>query len=377
MATRRRFLAITASGAAVGGLPALRAMAAGVPGVGSQGAGSAEAGTPGAGSPGAGHSGAGGPAGGDAAISSWRGRALGAAASMTLVHPDRGYARATIARCVDEIERLEAIFSLYRPDSALVRLNDTGHLDDPPGELVELLSFALALARRSGGAFDPTVQPLYQLYAGHFARPGADPRGPAAAAIAATLAGVGHEAVVLDAATIRLQRPRMAITLNGVAQGFITDRVGALLRRAGFDKVLIDIGEALAIGHHADGRAWRAAIADPVQPGRTLFELALGSDPGQLPALATSSGGGTRFGPDTPLHHLLDPRSGTSAGHYAAVSVAASRATLADGLSTALSVVPPASAAPLLASWPEARAWFVDDEGRVSAAGTGADARVV
>ena len=127
MATRRRFLAIAASSAAVAGLPALSAAA------------------------------------GDPAISTWRGTALGALTSMTLVHPDRGHARATIARCVDEIERLEAIFSLYRPDSALVRLNDTGHLDDPPGELVELLSFALALARRSGGAFDPTVQPLWML----------------------------------------------------------------------------------------------------------------------------------------------------------------------------------------------------------------------
>ena len=345
MATRRRFLAIAASSAAVAGLPAPRAAAAGA------------------------------PSAGDPAISAWRGTALGAAASMTLVHADREHARATIARCVDEIERLEAIFSLYRPDSALVRLNEAGRLDDPPSELVELLSFALALARRSGGAFDPTVQPLYRLYAEHFARPGADPGGPAAAAIAATLAAVDHEAVELEAARIRLQRPRMAITLNGVAQGFITDRVGVLLRRAGFENVLIDIGEALAIGHRADGREWRAAIADPMQPGNTLFELALGSDPGRLPALATSSGRGTRFGPGTQLHHLLDPHGGASAGHYAAVSVAAPRATLADGLSTALSIVPPASAASLLASWPDARAWFVDDEGRVSAAGAGADAR--
>ena len=257
-----------------------------------------------------------------------------------------------------------------------MRLNRAGELDDPPSELVELLSFALALARRSGGAFDPTVQPLYRLYAEHFARPGADPGGPSPAAIAATLAAVDHQAVELDAALIRLQRPRMAITLNGVAQGFITDRVGAVLRRAGFENVLIDIGEALAIGHRADGREWRAAIADPAQPRRTLFELAMGENPGRLPALATSSGRGTRFAEGSRLHHLLDPHSGGSAGHHAAVSVAAPGATLADGLSTALSIVPPAQASSLLASWPDARAWFVDAAGGVSAAGGGADARI-
>ncbi len=341
MTTRRRFLAIAASSAAFAGLPPLRAAAADLP-----------------------------------ASSVWRGTALGAAASMTLVHPDRALARATIARCVDEIARLETIFSLYRSDSALVRLNRDGRLDEPPGELVELLSFALALARRSGGAFDPTVQPLYRLYADHFARPGAEPEGPPPAEIAAVLASVDHEAVEVEAASIALRRPRMAITLNGVAQGFVTDRVGALLRRAGFENVLIDIGEALAIGRRADGREWRAAVADPVQPGHMLFELAMGGDPGRLPALATSSGSGTRFGPATRLHHLLDPRSGGSADHHAAVSVAAPQATLADGLSTALSIVPPAQAASLLASWPEARAWFVDAAGRVSTEGAGADGRI-
>src|SRR5690606_20625021 len=130
----------------------------------------------------------------------------------------------------------------------------------------------------------------------------------------------------------------MAITLNGVAQGFITDRVGGLLRSAGFDNVLVDIGEALALGRHADGAPWRAAIADPLGGNRHLFELEIGNTPGALPALATSAGSGTRFGESARLHHLLDPRTGTSASHHAGVTVAATRATLADGLSTTLSV---------------------------------------
>src|SRR5690606_7486502 len=140
--------------------------------------------------------------------------------------PDRDFARATIDRCVAEIDRLESIFSLYRPQSALVRLNAAGTLVQPPVELVELLSFALALARRSEGAFDPTVQPLYRLLAEHFAQPGATPAGPDARAIGRVLESVGHRHVELDAALVRLHRPGMAVTLNGVAQGFITDRVG-------------------------------------------------------------------------------------------------------------------------------------------------------
>ncbi len=285
MLNRRRFLSIAASCAVAGSLPASLAFA--VPAT----------------SP-----------------SVWKGVAMGALASMTLVHPDRAHAQAMIARCVAEVERLEAVFSLYRPDSALSRLNATGVLDSPPSELVELLSFSLSLAQASHGAFDPTVQPR-----------------------------------------------SAAITLNGVAQGFVTDRVADLLLANGFGNVLIDLGEGRALGHRPDGGAWRAAVANPAEPSRTLFDLELGSERGQSPALATSGGYGTRFGPDPLLHHLLDPRTGRSANHYASVSVAAARATLADGLSTTLSIVPPTHRDPLLARYPSARAWFVDSAGHVIA----------
>jgi thiamine biosynthesis lipoprotein len=96
-----------------------------------------------------------------APVSVWKGTALGALASLTLVHSDRALARASIASCVAEIARLESIFSLYRADSALSRLNVQGELRDPPHELVELLGIAATLASLSDGAFDPTIQPLF------------------------------------------------------------------------------------------------------------------------------------------------------------------------------------------------------------------------
>jgi len=294
----------------------------------------------------------------------WKGTAMGALASMTLLHPDRATARALIARCVGEIERLEAVFSLYRPDSSLSRLNAAGVLREPPLELVELLSQSLELARASGGAFDPTVQPLYRLYAEHFARPGAPARGPSPQAIAAVLPSVGYGGVDLRPDLIRL-RPGMAITLNGIAQGYVTDRVADLLRAAGLANLMVDLGEARAHGRSASGDPWCAVVADPRSPQRTLFELALGDRAGALPALATSAALGTVFGPDPRVNHLFDPATGRSANRYLSVSVAAPRAAVADGLSTALSVLPRTRAAALLAAYPSARAWLVDASGRV------------
>ncbi len=334
MLNRRRFLSIAASCAVMGSMPMRLALA------------------------------------GSAAVPAptvWKGVAMGAVASMTLVHPDRAHAQAMIARCVAEVERLEAVFSLYRPDSAISRLNATGMLDSPPSELVELLSFSLSLAQSSNGAFDPTVQPLLRLYFDHFAAPGAAPGGPSAQAVSQARQLVGFADVEVSADRIRLGRAAGAITLNGIAQGFVTDRVADLLLANGFDNVLIDLGEGRALGRRPDGKPWRAAIADPTDPARTLFELPLGSDAGQSPALATSGGYGTRFGLDPLVHHLMDPRTGRSANYYASVAVTAPRATLADGLSTTLSVVPPAGRSSLLASYPAASAWFVDRKGAVTA----------
>lgn len=317
---------------------------------------------------------AGARAGAAAEAVAWRGTAMGALASMTLVHSDREKAQALVQRCIDEIRRLESVFSLYRADSSLSRLNAAGELRDPPVELVELMSQSLDLARSSGGAFDPTVQPLYRLYAAHFALPDASATGPSAAAISATLRNVGFAGVELRADHIRLRRPGMGITLNGIAQGFVTDRVADLLRDAGLVNLMIDLGEARAHGRSARGDAWRAAIADPRQPQSVLLELPLGEDAGALPALATSAGYGTAFGTDPRIHHLFDPGTGRSVNRYLSVSVAAPRAAMADGLSTALSVMPPERAARLLADYPSVRAWFVQPDGEVTVLGRGARA---
>ncbi|HLS80371.1 MAG TPA: FAD:protein FMN transferase [Steroidobacter sp.] len=293
----------------------------------------------------------------------WRGTVLGAPASMTLVHADRALARAAIDDCVEEIARLETIFSLYRANSAITRLNARGELHAPPHELVELLSFALALSVQSRGAFDPTVQPLYRLYAEHFANAEAAASGPSSDKIAQALGSVDYTAVETRPDRIRLRRPNMGITLNGVAQGYITDRVTDRLRAAGFDDVLIDLGEARALGRRADGRAWRAAVRDPRDATRTLFELPLGGARGAASALATSAGQGTQFGADPRIHHLFDPRTGRSANYYLSVSVIAPRATIADGLSTALSVTQPAAAQALFAAYPSVRAYLLAPDG--------------
>ncbi len=278
----------------------------------------------------------------------WSGIALGAAAEIVLYDPDASRARRLIARSVAEIDRLEDVFSLYRPESAISRLNRDGWLGVPPLELVALLAEARSYSERTEVAFDVTVQPLWRLYATHFARPGADPRGPAEAEHANAQALVDYRAIEIKPAEVRFARRGMAITLNGIAQGYITDRVATLLQDAGMGDVLLDIGEVRALGRHPDGRPWHVGLRRAAEPETVARTVALTDR-----AVATSAGIASPFDASGRHHHLFDPATGRPAQAAGQVSVIAPRATMADALSTALAVSSPARAAAFAARFPE------------------------
>ncbi len=260
---------------------------------------------------------------GGAPLRRWKGVALGASASITIAHED---APRLIGKALAEIARLEAVFSLYRKDSALSRLNAEGVLALPPFELLELLSICDAVHDLSGGAFDPTVQPLWALYAERHAAG----RHPSEAEIAEARRRCGWSSVRLSPEVIELRQPGSQLTLNGIAQGYIADKIAALLRAEGVRDVLVDMGEMVALGRQPDGTAWRIGLADPDDPERAREHRRLSDR-----AIATSAPLGTAFDAGNAVGHILDPRTGRPGGRWRQVSVIAKKAAYADGLSTA------------------------------------------
>ncbi len=256
----------------------------------------------------------------------WKGRALGADASITMAnpHPER-----LIAVVRDELERLERIFSLYRSDSTLVTLNRHGRLSDPPPELLEALTLCGGIYDRTGGAFDPTVQSLWQLY-GDWIKQGKVPR---AAQISATMKRVGWQLVSTSPRSIRL-RSGAQLTLNGIAQGYIADRVADLIRNEGLNNVLINTGEIVALGPRPDSRPWIVGLALP--PANEIVHRKVELNDA---ALATSEPLGTTFDQMGAIGHIIDPRTGYPTSAWRQVSVSAKDAATADGLSTAFSVM--------------------------------------
>lgn len=280
-------------------------------------------------------------------VFTWRGTALGAEASLTFHHVSESEGQSLVRRIKEEIQRLERVFSLYRADSTISLLNSSGQIDDPPLDLIRLLSQARSVSEYSGGAFDVTVQPLWQAYAAHFRSHDANASRPSSSTIESALELVGYAGIDIGSRAIALRKPGMALTLNGIAQGYITDRIADLLHAEGLRHVLIDLGEIRALDNHPQGRPWSIGLQDPVRLGGITEVIDIENQ-----AVATSAGSGTRFDDQGLHHHIFNPHSGLSSGLYNSLSVAGKRATLADALSTGLYNLEPDDARDALAHFP-------------------------
>ncbi|EDY81519.1 ApbE family [Verrucomicrobiia bacterium DG1235] len=275
-------------------------------------------------------------------LTQWRGIVLGAEATIQLHCKDATEGKAVLEKCVSEIQRLERIFSLYDEQSSLSRLNQTKQLQHAPNELIDLIATSKQFGSATNGVFDITIHPLIKSYRAHFKNEGQGlPEG-----LDEILKSVDYRKVELFGSRIRLQHPQAAITLNGIAQGYITDKIAELLLANGIGHTLIDLGEKRALGPHPTGRAWNLGLANRFGV-HNVVEL-------DNRSLSSSGGYGTIFDSSGKHHHLIDPRTGLSVNHHASVHVVADSATTADALSTALATCSLDETASIEAKFPQA-----------------------
>lgn len=281
---------------------------------------------------------------------------MGTLVTLTVVHPDGAAARSMVEGAFAEMERLEAVFSRYRSDSVVGRLNRTGRVVDVPVELLEVLELATDLSTRSGGAFDVTSAPLVDLHAQAF---GAGAGPPTDDEIRRALLRVGYDRLRVEGSEIFFADPGMGITLDGIAKGFIVDRVVERMAKGGVDRVLVDAGGDLGTG--GDGVAaepWTIGVQHPRHAEALVGTLALGRG-----SIATSGDYLRHFTPDRRHHDIMDPRTGRSPGEISSATVTAPSAALADALSTTVLVLGAEEGLRLLETMADVDGLLIDKEG--------------
>lgn len=271
-------------------------------------------------------------------------QALGAKVTMRALHADEAMAVTAMNAAFAELEAIESVMSLYRPESELCRLNRDSVLERPDARLLEVLRFAAQVSKKSGGAFDVTVQPLWALQ-------GTTPDER-------TLARVDWKKLRVTSERLVLEKG-MAVTLNGIAQGYAADAAMRVMRAHGVEHALIDAGEFSARGKNQENVPWRIGIQHPRRRDAFAALARL-----ENRCLATSGDYETAFSDDFSRHHIFDPRTGESPGELASVSVLAPTAMAADALSTTIFVLGAKRGMEFLHDYPGADALLILKNGR-------------
>lgn len=256
--------------------------------------------------------------------------AFGTTVTVSVVHDDRRQAALAIGAALAEVRKVDALMSVQRESSQVFQLNRDGHLDRPDPHLLAVLAHARELSRLTRGAFDVTVQPLWRTFQqaaqGGFLPP-PDMKQQA-------MACLGWNRIESTEQEVRLSMPGMAITLNGLAQGYAADLALAALRAHGIRHGLLDTGEFIGKGRRDSLRPWVLGVPDPRDEGRMAATI-----PVEGRSVATSGDYQSTFTPDFVHHHILDPATGDSPRELASVTVLAPTGIGADGLSTAFMVM--------------------------------------
>lgn len=248
-------------------------------------------------------------------------------------------AKAAVAEAVRVFDHVDTLMSAYRNTSDVARVNrlaGSGWVT-VSSETFSVLTSALAMARQSGGAFDPTIGPLVRLW-GIGARK--NPAVPRPDAIRSAMSKVSYRRVKVDpvARRVFLEEPGMALDLGGVAKGYAAGKAAEVLRRHGVKHGLIDAGgNIVAVGQHPEGRPWNVGIRNPRNTGAVLGMVTVSNM-----AVVTSGDyeryfilNGRRY------HHILDPRTGYPAQGMRSVTIIAPSSMQADLMSTAVFVLGP------------------------------------
>jgi len=256
--------------------------------------------------------------------SKWTGTVLNNNVSLE-IHSNEGKNNSLIYSQIKSfINQADDIFNLQNPDSEIVKLNKNKKLQNPSPYLIEVIKKSQILSEQTNGNFDITVQPLWTHYYSHFILNGKS-NFPDDEILKNIKQSINWQNVVIENNTVILKNDA-SITLNGIAQGWITDKVVEIINKNNIKNTLVDFGETFASGSYEGKRPWNIQIQSS-EGINTVIKLT-------NKAVATSSASGTMFEPTKKYNHIFNPKTGLSTTNFDTVSIISNKAWLSDCIAT-------------------------------------------
>ena len=285
--------------------------------------------------------------------------AMGTYVSIILIHPLEKNAKEAVDAAFEEIDRLSRLMTRFDDESPIGRLNREGRLEDAHPDLIEVISEAIKYYRLTGGAFDISIKPVIDLFKEKFS--GERAEYPKEKEIKNAINLVGSDKIEIKGRNIGFNKPGMGITLDGIAKGYIVDKVSTIFLGLDIANHLINAGgDVKAVGHRTDGRPWKVGIQDPMKKKEYLDTISLTDA-----AVATSGNYENYFDDEKVFHHIANPKTGLSPVLNSSASVIAPAAAEADALATGLMVMDPNDGINFIDSMPDREALIISREGRM------------
>lgn len=227
-----------------------------------------------------------------------------------------------------------AVLTRFDPGSPVARLNRDGRLENLPSQLRDVLHRSLEISALTDGDFDISVLPVLQFLESLRQPALLDAAGREQIGRKDHLIDFRH--IALDAQSVRFTQPGMAITLDGLAKGYVIDQGIASLKASGIESALVDAGgDVRAISGADSNRQWHVGIVDPADTNRVAAIVAL-----RNAALGTSGNYRIFYSSDKTLFHVINPHTGCSPLNYSSVTVMAETSMDADAMSVAAASMP-------------------------------------
>ncbi|TAL88626.1 MAG: FAD:protein FMN transferase [Candidimonas sp.] len=254
--------------------------------------------------------------------------------AITCLADDVDKAGSAIDAAFRRMANTVAVLTRFDPAGPMARLNRDGYLENLPPELRDVLHRSLEISAATDGDFDISVLPVLQFFESM--------RQPAVldtadrAQIGERDHLINYRRVVLDTHGVRFTRSGMAVTLDGLAKGYVIDQGIASLKASGIESALVDAGGDLrAISGNDSNRQWHVGIVDPANINKVAAVVVL-----RNAALGTSGNYRIFYSSDKTLFHVINPHTGYSPLNYSSVTVMAETSVDADAMSVAAASMP-------------------------------------
>ncbi|MGN1230513.1 MAG: FAD:protein FMN transferase [Anaerotignum sp.] len=280
--------------------------------------------------------------------------------TFTIIHED---GEELLIDAEQEVRRLENLFSVTAEQSEIAKLNTAAGKEpvQTSNDTQALLQAGKELGKATNGAFDIAISPIVKVWG--FTEE--EHSVPSQETIDSLLPLTDPEGLILEGGTAYLEKEGMAVDLGGIAKGYASDSVKALLKEKGVESALLSLGGNICtIGSKPDGSPWKTAVQNPLDANDYVGLLEI-SD-----TCVITSGGYQRYFEENGkrYHHIIDPATGWPAeSGLLSVTIVCESGTKADALSTALFVMGLEDALAYWRTQDDFEVIFVTEDGEVVA----------